>query len=99
MARDGEPETERIREETLVRKDPRTARRQEGEASQGQPLRGPRAPRAAAALGPAARARRRPGLLGPAQGGAAGPEGEPARRPHGGPPARVPRVRGADPEG
>ncbi len=52
---------------------------------QGQPLRGPRAPRAAAALGPAAGARRRARLLGAAEGGAAGPEGEPARRPHRGP--------------
>ena len=75
---------------------PRRRSRQEG---QGQPLRRPRAPRAAAALGPAAGARRRARLLGAAEGGAAGPEGEPACRPHRGPPAGVPRVRGRDPEG
>ena len=75
------------------------ARSRSAPESRGQPLRRPRAPRAAAALGPAAGARRRARVLGAAEGGAAGPEGEPARRPHRGPPAGVPRLRGRDPEG
>ena len=57
----------------------------------GRPLRRPGAPRSAAALGPAAGAGRRARLVGAAEGGAAGPEGEPAGRPHRGPSARVPR--------
>ena len=63
------------------------------------PLRHPGAPRHAPALGPAPGARRRAGLLRDPQRPARGAQGQPPRRAHRGPPARVPGVRGRDPQG
>ena len=66
-----------------------------------RPLRRPAARRDQPALGPAPRARRGRALLGAAarDPAAPGPQRQPARRPHRGPPARVPRLRGRDPGG
>src|SRR4051794_15800947 len=69
MGIDGRQEAHRVREEAVVRQDPRASRAQELEADRRQPLRGPRAPRAAVALGPAVGARRGPCLVGAAKGG------------------------------
>ena len=62
-------------------------------------VRRPGAPRDAAALGPAARARRRARVVGDPERDPARSLGEPAGGPHRGPSARVPRLRGRDPEG
>ena len=60
-------------------------------------FRRPGAPRPRAALGPAARARRRARLLGGAARHPAGARAQPPRGAHRGPPARVPRVPRRDP--
>ena len=51
----------------------------------------------ATALGPAARARRHARLVGGPEGHPGRPEAQPPRRPHRGPPARVPRLPRRDP--
>ena len=63
----------------------------------GQPVRDPGAPRVQPALGPAAGARGRAGLLGAAQGRAHPPGREPPGGAHRGPPAGVPGVPRRDP--
>ena len=85
------------RSATSRRRPSRRAKR--GEAGAGRPLRGPGAPRAPPALGPAPRARRHARVLGAAARHPGAPRREPARRAHRGPPARVPRVPRRDPEG
>ncbi len=64
-----------------------------------RPLRRPAARRHPPALGPAARARGRAGLVGAAARDPRPPGREPAGGAHRGPPARVPRVRRRDPQG
>ena len=64
----------------------------------GQPLRGAAPPGPRPALRPAPRDGRRAGQLGRAEGPDARPEGPPPRGPRGGPPARLLRLRGRDPE-
>ncbi len=58
-------------------------------------IRRPATRRDAAALGPAARTRRRARLVGTAEGRPVDAEGQPPRGAHRGSPARVPRLRGA----
>ena len=79
-----------------LREDPRARRRGGGGAGRGA-VRHPGAPRHAAALGPAARARRRPGLVGDPQRDPRRPRRQPAGGPHRGPSARVPGLPRQDP--
>ena len=59
----------------------------------------PRAQRQPTALGSASRARRGARFVGDPEGPAARRQGQPLRGAHRGPPARVPRLPGRDPEG
>ncbi len=96
----GQAATRRLRPQAFVRENAGAARAQRRQAlSRRAPLRHPGAPRPPNPLGPAPRARRRPRLVGPAARRPADAEGQSPRRPHGGPSARVPRVRGRHSEG